>query len=81
MEALEGRDITRMTNKEVKEINKKSIIITDKRTGEEQSIEGDTVVVALGSNNGVFYCRSRRGQDACGFDPKGTTLLQLVGGE
>ena len=51
MEALEGRDITMMTNKEVKEINEKSVIVTDKRTGEEQSIEGDTVVVALGSKS------------------------------
>jgi pyruvate/2-oxoglutarate dehydrogenase complex dihydrolipoamide dehydrogenase (E3) component len=51
MEALEGRHITMMTNKEVKEINEKSVIVTDKRTGEEQSIEGDTVVVALGSKS------------------------------
>lgn len=51
MEALEENDIIMMTNKEAKEINKKSIIVTDKRTGEEQSIEGDTVVVALGSKS------------------------------
>lgn len=51
MEALEEKDITMMTNKEAREINKKSIIVTDKRTGEEQSIEGDTIVVALGSKS------------------------------
>lgn len=51
MEALEGRDITMMTNKEAKEINEKSVIVTDRRTGKQQSIEGDTVVVALGSKS------------------------------
>jgi 2,4-dienoyl-CoA reductase-like NADH-dependent reductase (Old Yellow Enzyme family)/thioredoxin reductase len=51
MEALEGKDIKMMTNKEIKEIKDKGVLVTDKKSGEEQLIEADVVVVALGSKS------------------------------
>ena len=51
MEALEGREIVFMTNKEIKEFTDKGVSVTDKKSGEKQLIEGDTVVLALGSKS------------------------------
>ncbi len=51
MEALEGRDITMLTNREVKEITEKGVMVRDKQRGVEQLIEGDIVVLALGSKS------------------------------
>jgi pyruvate/2-oxoglutarate dehydrogenase complex dihydrolipoamide dehydrogenase (E3) component len=49
LEALEGKDITILTNKEIIEITEKGVVVIDKRSGEIQVTEGDIVVVALGS--------------------------------
>ena len=51
LEALEGKDITMLTNKEIKEITEKGVVVIDKKSGERQLIEGDIVVVALGSES------------------------------
>ena len=51
LEALEGRDITMLTNKEITEITEKGVVVTDKKNGEKQLIEGNTVVLALGSKS------------------------------
>jgi len=51
MEALEGREIVFMTNKEVHEFTDKGVWVTDKKSGEKQLVEGDTVVLALGSKS------------------------------
>jgi 2,4-dienoyl-CoA reductase-like NADH-dependent reductase (Old Yellow Enzyme family)/thioredoxin reductase len=49
LEALEGKDITMLTNKEIKEITEKGVVVVDKNSGARQLIEGNIVVVALGS--------------------------------
>ena len=51
MEALEGREIVFMTNKEIMEFTDKGVSVTDKKSDEKQLIEGDTVVLALGSKS------------------------------
>ena len=51
LEALEGKDITMLTNKEIKEITEKGVVVIDKKSGARQLIEGDIVVVALGSKS------------------------------
>jgi len=51
LEALEGKDITLLINKEIKEITEKGVRVTDKMSGEKQLIEGDIVVAALGSKS------------------------------
>jgi len=51
LEALEGRDITMLTNKEITEITEEGVIVTDKKSGEKRLIEGNTVVLALGTKS------------------------------
>ena len=51
MEALEGRDIVFQTNKEIQEITEKGVLVTDKKSNEKELIEGDAVVLALGSKS------------------------------
>jgi pyruvate/2-oxoglutarate dehydrogenase complex dihydrolipoamide dehydrogenase (E3) component len=51
MEALEGRDIVFLTNREIQEITEKGVWVSDKKSGESQLVEGDTVVLALGSKS------------------------------
>jgi 2-enoate reductase len=51
MEALEGKEIVFMTNKEIQEVTDKGVSVTDKKSGEKQHVEGDTVVLALGSKS------------------------------
>ena len=51
MEALEGREIVFMTNKEIQEVTDKGVSVTDKKSGEKHLVEGDTVVLALGSKS------------------------------
>lgn len=51
MEALEGRDIVFLTNMEIQEITSKGVLAIDKKSGEKQLVEGDTVVLAFGSKS------------------------------
>jgi len=49
MEALEGRDITMLTNKEIAEITERGVVVIDKKNDAKELIEGDIVVIALGA--------------------------------
>ena len=51
MEALEGREIAFLTNREIQEVTDKGVLVTDKKSGEKHLVEGDTVVLALGSKS------------------------------
>jgi len=51
MEALEGREIAFLTNREIQEVTDKGVLVTDKKSGEKYLVEGDTVVLALGSKS------------------------------
>ncbi len=51
MEALEGREIVFLTNSEIQAITDKGVSFIDKKSGEKQLVEGDTVVLALGSKS------------------------------
>jgi len=51
LEALEGKDIVMLTRKEIQEITEKGLVVKDKKTGAKEVIEGDVVVVALGSKS------------------------------
>jgi len=51
MEALEGREIVFLTNMEIQEITGRGVFVAHKKRGEKQLIEGDTVVLALGSKS------------------------------
>jgi 2,4-dienoyl-CoA reductase-like NADH-dependent reductase (Old Yellow Enzyme family)/thioredoxin reductase len=49
LEALEGKDIVMLTRKEIQEITEKGVVVKDKKSGAKEVIDGDIVVVALGS--------------------------------
>jgi 2-enoate reductase len=51
LEALEGKDIVMLTRKEIQEITEKGVVVKDKKAGAKEVIEGDVVVVALGSKS------------------------------
>jgi len=51
LEALEGKDIVMLTRKEIQEITEKGLVVKDKKSGAKEVIEGEVVVVALGSKS------------------------------
>ena len=51
LEALEGREIVFLTNREIKEITAKGVLATNKKNGQKELVEGDIIVLALGSKS------------------------------
>lgn len=62
LEALEGKEIRIMTNKEVREITDQGVVLRDRTSGEEELVSGEVIVLALGSSPVAHLVASLEGK-------------------